>query len=91
MSAITVTRACPEATIDALGIREWPVWTCGVSSFPWIYEAQETCLLLEGEVTVIPEDGEPVSFGAGDLVVFAKGLACRWQVTTPVRKHYRFG
>jgi uncharacterized cupin superfamily protein len=35
--------------------------------------------------------GEPVRFGAGDLVVFAAGLSCTWEVHAPVRKHYRFG
>jgi uncharacterized cupin superfamily protein len=91
MGAITVTPACPEATIAELGARQWPTWSCGVSRFPWTYDDQETCLLLEGQVTVHPKDGDPVSFGAGDLVVFAKGLSCEWDVTAPVRKHYRFG
>jgi len=36
----------------------------------------ETCLLLQGEVTVPPDGGEPVRFGAGDLVVFNAGLRC---------------
>jgi hypothetical protein len=31
----------------AIGARDWPIWTCGVSRFPWTYEEQETCLLLE--------------------------------------------
>ena len=44
---------------------------------------QETCLLLEG--------GEPVCFGAGDLVNFAAGLSCHWHVHQRVRKRYRFG
>jgi uncharacterized cupin superfamily protein len=48
-------------------------------------------LLLEGDVTVTPEGGEAVRFGAGDLVVFAAGLSCTWDVHAPVRKHYRFG
>ena len=91
MTAISITSTCPEATIAELGARGWPIWSCGVSHFPWIYDDRETCLLLEGHVTVTPEGGEPVSFGAGDLVVFAKGLSCQWEVTAPVRKHYRFG
>ena len=48
-------------------------------------------MLLEGEVTVTPDGGEPVKFGAGDLVVFPAGMACRWDVHKAVRKHYRFG
>lgn len=90
-SAITVTSNPDAAELQSLGVSNWPIWTCGVSSFPWSYDEQETCLLLEGEVTVTPEGGEPVRIGAGDLVVFAKGLGCTWDLQTPVRKHYRFG
>ena len=66
-----------------------PVWECGVSEFDWHYDSEETCLLTDGEVTV-SYDGGSVSFGAGDCVVFPKGLSCVWKVTKPVRKHYLF-
>ena len=65
------------------------VWTCGVSEFDWSYDSEETCLLVEGEVTV-EYGGVSVSFGAGDYVVFPQGLSCRWKVTVPVKKHYVF-
>ncbi|MFL0746439.1 MAG: cupin domain-containing protein, partial [Prochlorococcus sp.] len=55
------------------------------------YAEQETCLLLEGEVTVTPEQGEPVKFGAGDLVIFPSGMSCTWKIDKAVRKHYRIG
>ena len=88
---ITVTSNPDPAQLESLGVNTWPIWSCGVSSFPWSYHEQETCLLLEGDVTVIPDGGEPVRFGAGDLVVFDAGLSCTWDVHAPVRKHYRFG
>ena len=66
-----------------------PVWECGVSKFEWFYDSEETCLLTQGEVTVT-YDGGCVSFGAGDMVVFPKGLSCVWDVSKPVRKHYIF-
>ena len=47
--------------------------------------------MLEGEVTVTPEGGNPVRFGVGDLVVFPQGMSCKWEVHKAVRKHYRFG
>ena len=47
--------------------------------------------MLEGEVTVTPEGGDPVKFGAGDLVVSPAGTDCRWDVHKAIRKHYRFG
>ena len=87
--SILVTSPCAETTIQELGIKNWPIWTCDVSSFDWTYEDQETCLLLEGEVTVAPEGGTPVRFGAGDLLVFPAGMDCRWDAQKAVRKHYR--
>jgi uncharacterized cupin superfamily protein len=77
--------------LQQLGVADWPIWSCGVSTFPWTYDEPETCLLLEGDVTVTPDGGEPVRFGAGDLVKFAAGLSCSWDVHAAVRKHYRFG
>jgi uncharacterized cupin superfamily protein len=62
-----------------------------VSIFPWHYDRAETCCLLEGEVIVTPDDGEPVRIGAGDLVTLPAGLSCTREVRADVRKHYRFG
>ena len=67
-----------------------PTWGCGVSEFDWHYDDREICILLEGEVTV-EYDGGSASFGAGDYVMFPKGLSCVWKVTKPVQKHYEFG
>ena len=88
---IQVTSPCPEQLISELGIRQWPIWSCEASSFPWEYEERERCLILEGDVTVTPEQGEPVRFGAGDLVEFSATLRCTWEVHQAVRKHYCFG
>jgi len=89
--SILVTSPCPEIIIEELGITSWPIWTCDVSSFNWAYKDKETCLLLEGVVTVTPEGGKPIKFRAGDLVTFPEGMKCRWEVHKAVRKHYRFG
>ena len=70
--------------------KSWPTWRSEPSTFEWTYTDKETCLLLEGKVTVT--DGEDsVSFSAGDLVVFPKGLTCTWNVQESVVKYYNFG
>ena len=79
----------PKEKIIEKGITTWPIWSCEVSEFDWEYDAEESCLLLEGDVEV-KTDFETVNFSAGDYVVFPKGLKCRWKVTKPVRKHYSF-
>lgn len=86
---VKVEKATPERT-DALKSAAWPIWTCGISEFDWSYSEKETCHVLEGEVEVVTAEGS-VKFGAGDLVEFPEGLSCRWKVTKPVRKHYKFG
>ncbi len=67
------------------------VWEKEVCEFPWQYDEKETCLLIEGQVEVTSEDGEKVSFGGGDYVVFPQGLKCSWKIIQPVKKYYRFG
>ena len=89
--SILVTSPCPKSTIKQLGIEKWPIWTCEESSFEWTYDNKETCLLIEGKVTVTPEGGQPVKFERGDLVIFQAGLKCRWDVHKAVRKHFKFG
>ena len=80
-----------QSKIEDLGILNWPVWTKEVSEFPWTYEAKETCYFLSGEVIVTPDGGEPVSMGRGDLVTFAAGMSCTWQIRNNIKKHYKFG
>ncbi|MCK4806969.1 MAG: cupin domain-containing protein [Candidatus Aegiribacteria sp.] len=75
--------------LEQMGVFSWPIWTCESSTFDWTYDMKETCYILEGDVTVEYEGGK-ISFGAGDLVVFPKGLSCVWKVSRAVRKHYNF-
>ncbi len=91
MTDIRIVRMPDEALLDGHDVRSWPIWTCEASEFPWTYDARETCYILEGEVTVTPDGGEPVTVGQGDLVTFPEGMSCTWKVTRPIRKHYRFG
>lgn len=91
MKAIIVEKSPPQSRLSELDVFGWPIWEKEASEFPWLYDEKETCYLLEGEVTVTPADGDPVFFGAGDLVTFPAGMSCIWEITQAVRKHYRFG
>jgi len=85
---IVITKLSENEIIE-MGVRSWPIWSCEVSEFDWEYSDEESCLLLEGGVE-IKSGFETVRFSTGDFVVFPKGLKCRWKVTRPVRKHYKF-
>jgi uncharacterized cupin superfamily protein len=87
---ITVEKPTEEK-LQKFKVRTWPIWEKEVSEFTWEYDETETCYILEGDVTVTPDNGNPVKFGKGDFVVFPEGLKCTWKVNSPVRKHFKFG
>ncbi|MHC4570085.1 MAG: cupin domain-containing protein [Planctomycetota bacterium] len=37
---------------EASTCKAWPIWKCEPSTFDWAYTEKETCLLVEGQVTV---------------------------------------
>ena len=54
-SGFTVTSNPDPAQLQSLGLTSWPIRGCEISAFPWTYDEQEICLLLEGDVTVTPD------------------------------------
>ena len=90
MSEIKITREADKDEMKRMGVFGWPIWEKEESDFPWEYGDTEICYLLKGDVEVIPEGGEAVRFGAGDMVTFPKGMRCRSKIHKPVRKHYTF-
>ena len=90
MPDIIVIKKPSKEQLLVLGVYDWSIWSKEVSTFPWNYESNETCLFLQGDVIVTPDGGEPVHMGKGDLVTFPKGMSCIWEIREDVRKHYRF-
>lgn len=91
MEKIIVEKPSAEKLAE-LGVTGWPIWNKEASKFTWNYASQEIAYILEGEVTIIPnEGGEEVNFQAGDLVTFPQGLSCTWNIKKDLRKHYHMG
>ena len=88
MSEINIEHDVSPAKLEAMGVDGWPIWQKEASSFPWHYEQNEVCYLLEGKAIVRPETGETVEIGRGDLVHFPAGLSCTWEIIEDVEKHY---
>ncbi|ONM15911.1 Enzyme of the cupin superfamily [Zea mays] len=96
--SITVEKNPPEARLLQLGVKSWPKyiyymrrWGCPPGRFPLKFDAALTCYLVKGRVrAAVKGSRECVEFGAGDLVVFPKGLSCTWDVVVGVDKHYNF-
>lgn len=90
MSQIQIKKNPSQTELDELGVTNWPIWEKEVSNFPWHYEDEEVCYLLEGHVIVTPDQGEAVEIHAGELVTFQQGLSCHWDIKKAVKKHYQF-
>ncbi len=91
MSAIKIEHDPKPDLLEKLEVKSWPIWSKEVSEFPWFYDEPESCYLLEGEVIVTPEGGEPVTIKQGDFVTFPTGMECNWKILKGVRKHYSIG
>lgn len=89
MADITVKKM-DHKELEKIGVFSWPIWEKEVSKFDWKYDSVERCYFLEGKVVVTAKGGKAVSFGKGDFVIFPKGLACVWDIKSPVKKHYNF-
>ena len=63
------------------------VWECTPGAFNWVH-ADETLCLVDGEVTVTPEGGEPFTIMPGDVVFFPQGTKTEWRVAQTVRKAF---
>ena len=90
MSEIKIEKPDAEK-LEEMGVNSWPIWEKEASRFDWSYDETETCYILEGKARVEPKSGEAVEFGPGDLVTFPKGMNCVWEISSPIRKHYKFG
>lgn len=77
--------------LKTLGVNSWPIWKKGKSNFGWSYDDKEICYILEGKAKVMPDSGEAVEFGPGDLVTFPKGMSCTWEITQAIKKYYKIG
>jgi len=74
--------------LEKLGVFSWPIWEKDPSSFPWTYDEEETCYILEGKFRITNPGREPLEFGPGDLLNFPEGLNCQWEIKTFFKNSY---
>jgi uncharacterized cupin superfamily protein len=73
----------PEGSGQSTGI-----WQCTAGPSYWVQEENEFIYLLSGSLTVTPDGGKPVTFGAGDSAMFPRGWRGIWDLHETVRKVY---
>lgn len=90
MSKITIEHHPSKERLEKLDVANWEIWEKEISQFPIDFDETESAYVLEGEIIVTPEGGEPVRIVPGDLVSFHAGLNSQWDVVKPLKKHYSY-
>ena len=44
--------------------------------------------LIEGRITITPDNGDPVTLNPGDAFVVEPSFTGTWTIEAPVRKHF---
>ena len=90
MPEIIIEKNLTEERLKELGVSSWNIWDCPVSEFRLDFDNKnERSYILEGEIVVTPDGGEPVTIVPGDYVIFPDGLTSVWTVTKTLKKHYQ--
>ena len=68
-------------------------WAASEGAWRVSYDEWEFCHVLSGVCELVPDEGEPMRFSAGDSFVIEPGFKGVWRVLQAMRKRYviRFG
>ena len=74
----------PGGGVSRAGVWEATPYTCRLDN----YKCDEFCVVLEGSVTMIDEDGHEEIFRAGDTFLIPKGFTGYWKQTETMKKFF---
>jgi uncharacterized cupin superfamily protein len=62
------------------------LWRSRPQTFPYPFHADETIIVLEGELLIEYPNGDTLTMVPGDIASFAKGTETTWTVVQPFKK-----
>ncbi len=74
----------PGGGVSRAGVWEATPYTCRLDN----YKCDEFCVVLEGSVIMIDEDGHEEIFRAGDTFLIPKGFTGYWKQTETMKKFF---
>ena len=75
-------------TIPVGGGPDIGIWECSPGRYRRQIRSAETMHILAGEAVFTPDEGEPITLKAGDLLFFPTDTLGKWDITTTLRKVY---
>jgi uncharacterized cupin superfamily protein len=64
------------------------VWECAPGKWRVVFDENEFCHLLAGEILITADDGQQRRVRAGEAFVTPAGFTGTWEVLTPARKQF---
>ena len=64
------------------------IWESTPGKWKVTYREEEFCLLLQGRVALVAENGDKVEYKIGDAFVIPSGFQGTWETLETVRKYY---
>lgn len=64
------------------------IWTATPGTYHATYSEYEFVHLIEGRITITPDDEEPINVGPGDAFVVEAGFKGTWEILESVIKHF---
>jgi len=64
------------------------VWECAPGKWRVVFDEQEFCQWLAGELVITADDGRVTRISAGDAFVTPRGFTGTWEVLSPARKYF---
>ncbi len=74
----------PSGGVCRAGVWEASPYKCRLDN----YKCDEFCVVLEGSVTMIEEDGREETYRAGDTFLIPKGFTGFWKQTETMKKFF---
>jgi uncharacterized cupin superfamily protein len=74
------------AIADGQGVLEAGYWRSEPATYAYVFETDETFVVLDGAATIALDTGETVEVKAGDMAYFVAGTRSTWTITEPFRK-----
>ncbi|MEJ5896834.1 cupin domain-containing protein [Aquabacterium sp. G14] len=82
---VALTRIASSATTPSGSVG---VWECSPGKFLRQVIPAEYSYIIEGEGSFTAEDGQKISFKAGDSIYFPSNSKGEWEISKKVRKSY---
>lgn len=63
-------------------------WEATPGTYRASYYEFEFVHLIEGQITITPDGGEPITIKPGDAITIEPGFQGVWKIERPVKKHF---